>query len=127
VNTPKRKTTTLSLQQLLLTALTVLAMSGGQILFKLAARNMASGEGLQGQVLQNHWLWVALVVYAAATVFWVLLLRQMPLSVAYPFVALAFLIVPLLSHWLLGEALHWQNLVGAGVIVVGVWISVNAG
>lgn len=101
-------------------------MSAGQILFKMAARDMARTDSFANQVLLNHNLWLALVVYAGATVFWVLLLRHLPLTIAYPFVALAFLVVPLLSHWLLGEPLRWQNLVGALVIVAGVWISVSA-
>jgi undecaprenyl phosphate-alpha-L-ara4N flippase subunit ArnE len=120
------KTSSLSLQQILLTVLTVLSMAGGQILFKLAARDMAQGDGLVTQVLLNGWLWTALAVYAAATAFWVLLLRQLPLNLAYPFVALAFVIVPLLSHWLLGEPLRWQNLAGAALIIAGVWVSVRA-
>ncbi len=111
---------------LLLTLLTVLAMSAGQILFKMAAQDMAQPASWVQQLLLNPKLWLALLVYGGATLAWVMLLRQVPLNVAYPFVALAFLVVPLLSHWLLGEPLRWQSLVGAAVIVVGVWISVSA-
>jgi drug/metabolite transporter (DMT)-like permease len=57
-----------------------------------------------------------------ATGLWVALLREVPLSVAYPFVALAFFLVPLMGHWVLGEALRWQTLAGAAVIVAGVWV-----
>ena len=115
----------MSLHHFILTVLTVLALSIGQILFKLAARGLDGTESLVSQIMVNHYLWIALTVYAVATIFWIGLLRQIPLSVAYPFVALAFFIVPVLGHWILGEPLRWQNLVGAVAIVVGVWISVG--
>ena len=115
----------MSLQHFTLTILTVLALSIGQILFKLAARGLAGTEPLVQQILVNHYLWVALAVYGVATAFWIGLLRQIPLHIAYPFVALAFLFVPLLGHWVLDEPLRWQSLLGALVIVVGVWISVG--
>jgi drug/metabolite transporter (DMT)-like permease len=70
----------------------------------------------------NKYLFAALVVYALATGLWVALLREVPLSVAYPFVALAFFLVPLMGHWVLGETLRWQTLAGAAVIVAGVWV-----
>ena len=105
--------------------LTVLALSAGQILFKLAARGLGGAEPLVHQILGNHYLWIALTVYGVATAFWIGLLRQIPLHIAYPFVALAFLFVPLLGHWFLNEPLRWQNLLGALVIGAGVWISVG--
>lgn len=115
----------MSLQNFTLTILTVFALSIGQVLFKLAARGLDGTESLISQIMANHYLWIALTVYALATVFWIGLLRQIPLNVAYPFVALAFFIVPVLGHWVLGEPLRWQNLVGALAIVIGVWISVG--
>jgi drug/metabolite transporter (DMT)-like permease len=115
----------LSLQHLILTLLTVLALSVGQVLFKLAARDLAGTEPLINQILVNQYLWVALAVYGLATAFWVGLLRYVPLHVAYPFVALAFLFVPLLGHWFLNEPLRWQSLAGSLVIAIGVWITVG--
>ena len=115
----------MQLRQLIYVVLTVLGLSLGQILFKLAARDMRESEPLAQQVLQNTWLYVALAVYGLATVVWVALLRQVPLQLAYPFVALAFFFVPILAHWFLGEALRWQSFLGAAFILAGVWISVG--
>lgn len=115
----------LSSPQIFLTALTVLAMAAGQILFKLAAGSMDGNAGWFGQVVLNRSLWLAMLVYLSATGLWVVLLRQLPLHVAYPFVALAFFFVPVLGHFFLGEPLRWQSLLGALVIVLGVWISVG--
>ena len=115
----------LSFSQIFLTALTVLAMSAGQILFKLAARGMQGNACWVSQIVLNRSLWLAMLVYLSATALWVALLRQIPLHVAYPFVALAFFFVPVLGHWFLGEPMRWQNLLGGLVIVLGVWISVG--
>ncbi|MBV5299904.1 MAG: EamA family transporter [Rhodoferax sp.] len=115
----------LSLSQLVLVSLTVLTMSAGQILFKLAARGMSGSSSWVSQIVLNRYLWVALLVYLSATALWVALLRQMPLHLAYPLVALAFFFVPVLGHWFLDEPLRWQSLLGALVIVLGVWISVG--
>jgi drug/metabolite transporter (DMT)-like permease len=113
----------MSIQNALLLALNVLALSVGQVLFKLAAAGFEGGEPFARQVMFNKYLFAALVVYGLATVMWVALLRQVPLHVAYPFVALAFFLVPVMAHWVLGEPLRWQTLAGAAVIFVGVWIS----
>jgi len=114
-----------TVRQLCFVVFTVLALSVGQILFKLAARDMRPGDPWLEQVALNAWLYVALAVYGVATIVWVLLLRHVALQLAYPFVALAFFFVPLLAHWILGEALRWQTFAGAGLILLGVWISVG--
>lgn len=113
----------MSLRNAILLALNVLALSVGQVLFKLAARAIDGTEPALRQVLFNGALWSALVVYGLATAFWVALLREVPLHVAYPFVALAFFFVPVMAHVVLGEPLRWQTLAGAAVIFVGVWLS----
>ena len=108
--------------QLLLASLTVAGLAAGQILFKLAATGAAPGPTLAGISLNMH-LFAGLGIYVAATGLWLLLLRSAPLSLAYPFMALAYVVVPPLAHWWLGEALRWQSLAGAVVIVFGVWLS----
>ncbi len=115
----------MQLRPLMFIVLTVLGLSVGQILFKLAARDMREDEPLVQQVLLNTWLYVALVVYGLATIVWIALLRQVPLQLAYPFVALAFFFVPILAHWILDETLRWQSFAGAALILAGVWVSVG--
>ncbi len=68
---------------------------------------------------------VALVVYAAATLLWVFVLRTVPLSSAYALFSLAFLIVPVLAWMFLGEPMSLNTLVGGAIIVVGVIIAVR--
>lgn len=110
--------------QLGLTILTVLALSAGQVLFKLAADQLEfSASGLLPSLLSSKLL-LALTIYAGATAMWLVVLKQLPLRIAYPFAGLAFVFVPLLAHYILGEQLHWGTFVGAALICIGVWVSV---
>jgi drug/metabolite transporter (DMT)-like permease len=114
----------MSLSQLVFTIFTVLALSVGQILFKMAASNFEfSATGLVSSLL-NMKLIIALVVYFFATIMWLLVLKATPLRVAYPFAALAFFVVPILAHFFLGETIKWNTFAGASLIAVGVWVSV---
>ena len=106
-----------------LTLACVAAIAGGQILFKLAARaGAASAAGFPWDIL-NAWFIAALVVYGAATLLWVWLLKALPLSLAYPFVGLAFVIVPVLGALWLGESIDWRHIAGGMLIAAGVAVS----
>ena len=101
------------------TLLCVLGISIGQLLFKKAAAALPETLSLIG-LLQNGWLMAALVLYGITTLAWVWILKHAPLHLAYPFMGLAFLVVPTLAWAFLGEPLHWRTLVGGALIVAGV-------
>lgn len=98
--------------------LVAVLLSVGQILFKKSAV-VASGENfLLGLV--NFWMFLALLIYGFSTVLWVWLLKDIPLSTAYPFAALAFVLVPIGSVFLFGEVLSVRYLVGCTMILGGI-------
>ena len=105
---------------LLLILSTIVLLSLGQVLFKSASSQL---------VVQQPMSWLslpllgALVIYALATVLWLLVLSRVPLSFAFPFYGLAFLLVPVLAAVVLGEVLRWQVLVGGAVILCGIAIT----
>lgn len=107
----------------LLLAATVLLISVGQILLKLGAEGLKGGGScgvtVAGFCLTWHLL-VGVVVYGLATVTWILTLREMPLSIAYPVVSLSYVVVALLSVALLGEQLSWVYGLGLLLIIGGV-------
>ena len=108
----------------ILTLLCVLGISVGQILFKKAAT--ALPEQLTWQALAfNVWLIASLALYGLTTLGWVWILRHAPLHLAYPFMGLAFLIVPTLAWMFLGEPLHWRTLAGGVLILAGVALASN--
>lgn len=104
---------------MLLTIGCVVGIAVGQLLFKTAALTIPH-DAQAVHLLTNGWLWAALVLYGAMTVLWIWILRHAPLHVAYPFMGLAFLIVPLLAWAFLKEPLYWQTLVGGALILAGV-------
>ncbi len=110
---------------ILATLTCVLGISLGQLLFKKAALSMPASPGWYDWAF-NGWLLVALVLYAVTTVGWVWVLRNAPLSLAYPFMGLAFIIVPLLARWWLGEAVTVQTLAGGALILAGVALTARS-
>ena len=112
----------------LITAITILCVLGislGQILFKKAAASIADATQWQQWVF-NGWLITALALYGITTLVWIWVLRHAPLHIAYPFMALAFLIVPCLGWLFLGEPIHVQTLVGGALILAGITLATNA-
>ena len=112
----------------LITAITILCVLGislGQILFKKAAASIADATHWQQWVFTG-WLITALALYGITTLVWIWVLRHAPLHIAYPFMALAFLIVPCLGWLFLGEPIHVQTLVGGALILAGITLATHA-
>ncbi len=70
---------------------------------------------------------VALPIYAISFGGWLLVLSRLNLSVAYPSLAMLYVLIPILSAIFLSESLSVQHWAGILVIGVGVGIVVNAG
>lgn len=114
----------MSLIQFALSLLCVMGLSCGQILFKLGAASFVI-DLKNGNILNmvtNGYVTGAIILYAAITFLWVFLLDWMPLNLAYPIQALAFIIVPLLSWLIMGEHIQLNTFLGALVIIFGVLI-----
>jgi drug/metabolite transporter (DMT)-like permease len=103
-----------------------LGMACGQLLFKLAAMN-PSQRTTTPTVLAyfNGYLFSGLILYGALTLLWVWILRNVPLSKAYPFVALSFVFTPMLSKMVLGELLSTGYFAGLALIAAGVIVIVR--
>lgn len=99
----------------------VVVISTGQLLFKLAAvrldpqRPFADMHGLAI-------LGVALFIYGAATLLWVMILRHAPLSRIYPLMALSFVLTPLGGMLFLKEPIPGVYWVGIGLILAGLLV-----
>jgi drug/metabolite transporter (DMT)-like permease len=116
-----------STRWLLLTLLCVLLIAVGQMLFKVAAAHWridgwswATARGFLSPAMV-----LALFLYGLTTILWVLILRAVPLSAAFPIYALVFILVPIAAHFLLGEPWSWNTLVGGAIIILGVIIAVR--
>ncbi len=76
------------------------------------------------KILTSPFIIAAMVLYSGGFVVWLVVLSKLDLSHAYPFLALAYILVPLLSWLILGEnipAIRWVGIivVSIGIILVG--------
>lgn len=97
----------------------VVVMTLGQLLFKQVAINYNKiGALLHVSVIGL--LLVAGSMYVVSSGLWVWALRSVEISKAYPYFALGFVFVPLLSAWLFGESITLRYGLGVMLIVLGV-------
>jgi len=105
--------------------LCVLGIAIGQILFKLSADSLhQTGSFFSPKTAST--LFAALVLYGVTTIAWVWVLQKIELGRVYPLMALAFILVPLGSHFILGERFQPQYFVGVVLIMVGIVVAVKS-
>ena len=96
-------------------------LAAGQVMFKSAALAMPPIRGLAqlAGALQLPVLWLALILYGSATILWIIILQTVPLSRAYPFAAMGFVLVPAAGVLFFGERLNQGFVIGLIFIVLG--------
>ena len=105
------------------------ALAAGQILFKRAASQITPGAGGVSwliEVARLPTMWAAVALYAGATLVWVRILTTVPLSRAYPFAALAFVLVPAAGYLFFHESITLRYALGTALIVIGVAVAARA-
>lgn len=100
----------------------------GQLSLKYAFHPTKSKVGasnsMRGLLLSSYfWLWF--ICYVVVTALWLIVLRVIPLSQAFPALGLTFAFVPLASHYLLNEKVVFKQWLGIVIIVVGVALVVQ--
>lgn len=114
----------MTLSQIFLTISCVLAISIGQLLFKKVSMNInQSQEFLSYSILGTFSL--AIIIYGLATLFWIYILRSVPLNKAYGFMALSFVFVSFGSYLFFNEKITFQLLLGLILIISGLFLVSN--
>jgi drug/metabolite transporter (DMT)-like permease len=108
---------------LILLLLVPVMISFGQLLFKLAGRELSGniGRDLLAIAFHPHFIG-AMALYGIASFLWVIALSKTDISRAYPFMASGFVIVPVLGYYLLNETLNVPFFLGTALIVTGIAI-----
>ena len=65
---------------------------------------------------------IGLALYVGSVGVWLFVLRNTDLSLAYPFVSLSFILVLLLSAFVLGESITATRIAGSFIIILGLII-----
>jgi len=110
---------------LLLLAVSIALGATGQLLFKYASLRLPSfGElGFLGTLVRLITTPAVLGGFACfflSAVLWIFALRQVALSVAYPMVAISYIVIFVGSAVLFDETVTWRHWSGALLIVAGI-------
>jgi undecaprenyl phosphate-alpha-L-ara4N flippase subunit ArnE len=95
----------------------------GQVLLKYAMTQVGPlnfSPDVLLRALRQPFLPVALVIYGLALLMWLEVLSKTPLSVAYPVLAVTYVLVPLISQFVFDEQLQTSHYLGMCLILAGV-------
>jgi drug/metabolite transporter (DMT)-like permease len=105
--------------------LCVVGLAIGQVLFKVSAVSLSeTGSFFSPKTAVT--LFSAMALYAITSIAWVWVLQKVELGKVYPLMALAFILVPLGSHFIFGERFQPQYFAGVALIVIGIVIAVRS-
>jgi multidrug transporter EmrE-like cation transporter len=100
----------------------------GQTMIKLGVSQPGATEAtsnlisLVALILRSPQILLGLVLYAMGALAWIAVLSKVNLSLAYPFLALNFVLIALVSYAFLGEAIPTMRWIGTLVLCVGILI-----
>ncbi|MYQ84025.1 hypothetical protein GTY51_10350 [Streptomyces sp. SID4936] len=102
----------------------VFSSAGGQIMLKHGMKGAAAAAGHGGgsvalRAATSPWVALGLVVFAVSALAWMATLAKVPLSIAYPFNALGYLLIVLAGATVLHERTSMWTWGGSLLVVVG--------
>lgn len=114
----------MSVGSLALVLFAVIAASGGQLMLKhgmqvATARAHSSHGSLAVAAATTPWVLLGLVVFGVSAVAWLGALSKVPLSLAYPFNALGYLVILTASILVLHERANLVTWAGTVLVVSG--------
>ena len=119
------------MRTILLVLLCVFLNATAQLALKAGASTQSSALSVEAGNLQA---WTAMLtsrpvllgiaLWTFSTLVWLYVLSQNSLILAYGLYGLNYLLVPLLAHWRLSEPLSGLQIVGMGLIALGVGCTV---
>jgi multidrug transporter EmrE-like cation transporter len=107
----------------------VISAATGQVMLKhgmqvASARASASGSSLVITAATSPWVLSGLLVFGVSAIAWLAALSRVPLSVAYPFNAVGYLVILTASIVILHERANLLTWAGSLLVVSGVIIVV---
>ena len=114
--------TKLSLPILSLLIATPIMIAIGQVLFKVTSQRLVASESKFYTVFFDPIMICALAIYGFATLLWIYVLKTVQLSYAYSFMAMTFVLVPILAAIWLGDTITLRYAGGTVCIIAGLLI-----
>jgi multidrug transporter EmrE-like cation transporter len=109
--------------------ISILLGSVGQVLLKVGVSRLGGVRFEQGSVLPTLLdiatqppIVVGVLLFGTSMLIWLGVLSSMDLSKAYPIVGLSYVLVTIMSRFLLGEAITASRLAGIALVLAGVTV-----
>ena len=99
--------------------ITVLLNGGAQLVLRKAALTGASPTD-PASLLGSGWFLAGIAAYGLSVLTWLFVLKRVPLTIAAPFVALVYVVVPIASRTVFGDAIHTRMWLGMALVMAGV-------
>ncbi len=103
-----------------------LLVAASEVCLKKGADDTAAVDGmllsLGIRALASGWIWAGILCYLLSFVFWLRVLRVLPLTIAFSLSNIEHVFIPIASYVFLGEAIGWMRAVGIGVVLLGVLV-----
>ena len=101
----------------------------GQLLLKMGmlrigrfSLNISTIVQQYARILLNPFVIAGIVSFALSMLVWLYVLSRLELSIAFPFVALNYVLILFASHFILKETITPVKIMGVAVIVLGVFL-----
>jgi len=100
---------------------------------QIAMKKAVSAVGMEWsfwplvKLFTHHWMLICMGCYAVSIVVWAGGIKWVPTSYAFPFMALGFVFVALMSKMILGEAIPMMRWLSISIIVLGVCLQAFTG
>lgn len=117
----------MTIQAFIIVFSSVFLSAVAQLSFKYGVSNVNLDE-YSGLIVKAWFLFTSpfvilgLALYGVGTILWLFALKQLDLSLAYPFVGMSFVMVLLFSIIFLNEPFNMTRLTGTIVIIIGILI-----
>lgn len=114
----------MTLRLLLLIIISVGLSAGAQVALKSGADKVraAAHQGIGNELwsmAQNPLIWTGLMLYGFGAMIWLFVLGRAPLSLAYPFVGLGFIMTMAAGALFFNESLSIERISGTLFIILG--------
>jgi drug/metabolite transporter (DMT)-like permease len=117
------------IQAILIVLSTCLLTTYGQVVFKWRAIEAGPMPAALDEkilylfkIFMNPWVFSAILSAFFASICWMVAITKLPLSYAYPFTSLSFILVMVASYLFFHETISLTKLIGFALIVLGIII-----